>query len=319
MKHIQNYTQAKDELTQLFKNYNNYENEAEVRFHFIDEFLEKCLLWNKHEIVVEKYEDGGRTDYELGKPRQMIVKKKKDSIDFDIPCNKDGLVQIRQLMDHSKEAKTAIEQVQAYCSHRGVRNAVILNGVQMICFIAIRTDGISPLDGLAYALNGHERICQKFDEIFEFLTPEGIKNNTLAFYLNSQNLGIPEKLSSQITTYRHFRYSNEHNKDLQLIAELVLEDISKNNDIENEKRFYKNCYCETGPLSQDALVGKKILSARYAALFPHDENDTALTPIKNKKGQISNDIFASSIAKRPVVLIGDVGVGKTSFINTTHT
>ena len=314
MKHIQNYTQAKDELTKLFEKYADYENEAEVRFHFIDEFLEKCLLWSRHEIVVEKYEDGGRTDYELGKPRQVIVEAKKDSIDFNIPCNRDGLIQIKQLIDHSKEAKSTIEQVQTYCSHRGVKNAVILNGVQLICFIAIRTDGISPLDGLAYALNGHKSIYHNFDKIFEFLTPEGIKNNTLSFYLNSQNLGIPEKLSSQITTYRHFRYSNEHNKDLQLIAELVLEDISKNNDIENEKQFYQNCYCETGPLSQDALVGKKILSARYAALFPHDENDIALTPIKDKKGQISNDIFASSLAKRPVVLIGDVGVGKTSFI-----
>ena len=314
MKHVQNYTQAKNELIKLFEKYADYENEAEVRFHFIDEFLEKCLLWSKYEIVVEKYEDGGRTDYELGKPRQVIVEAKKDSINFNIPCNRDGLVQIRQLVDCSKEAKDAIEQVQSYCSHRGVRNAVILNGVQIICFIAIRTDGISPLDGLAYALNGHGNICQKFNEIFNFLTPEGIKNNTLAFYLNSQNLGIPEKLSSQITKYRHFRYLNEHNKDLQLIAELVLEDISKNNDIENEKQFYQNCYCETGPLSQDALVSKKILSARYAALFPHDENNIALAPIKNKKGRISNDIFASSLAKRPVVLIGDVGVGKTSFI-----
>lgn len=222
MKHIQNYIQAIDELKKLFEKYADYENEAEVRFHFIDEFLEKCLLWRKDEIIVEKYEDGSRTDYELGQPRQVIVEAKKDSIDFNIPCNRDGLVQIRQLIDHSKEAKSTIEQVQTYCSHRGVKNAVILNGVQIICFIAIRTDGISPLDGLAYALNGHESIYHNFARIFEFLTPEGIKNNTLSFYLNSQNLGIPEKLSSQITTYRHFRYSNEHNKDLQLIAEFSI-------------------------------------------------------------------------------------------------
>ena len=176
MKHIQNYIQAIDELKKLFEKYADYENEAEVRFHFIDEFLEKCLLWRKDEIIVEKYEDGSRTDYELGQPRQVIVEAKKDSIDFNIPCNRDGLVQIRQLIDHSKEAKSTIEQVQTYCSHRGVKNAVILNGVQIICFIAIRTDGISPLDGLAYALNGHESIYHNFARIFEFLTPEGIVN-----------------------------------------------------------------------------------------------------------------------------------------------
>ena len=40
MKQIQNYTKAKDELRKLFEKYADYENEAEVRFHFIDEFLE---------------------------------------------------------------------------------------------------------------------------------------------------------------------------------------------------------------------------------------------------------------------------------------
>ncbi|HSH64851.1 MAG TPA: hypothetical protein VLB84_03420, partial [Bacteroidia bacterium] len=59
-----------------------------------------------------------------------------------------------------------------------------------------------------------------------------------------------------------------------------------------------------------ALVSKTILEHRYALLY----NDGPLTqPAISKKG-ISAELFAESLSSRPILLIGDVGSGKSMFI-----
>ena len=47
----------------------------------------------------------------------------------------------------SPEASEAIKQAQDYCSSRGVQFAVVFNGHQLIAFLAVRFDGVAPLDG----------------------------------------------------------------------------------------------------------------------------------------------------------------------------
>lgn len=54
-------------------------NEAQTRFAFIDRFLTDCLGWPKASIKVEVCENGDRSDYECGSPRQLIVEAKKAS------------------------------------------------------------------------------------------------------------------------------------------------------------------------------------------------------------------------------------------------
>lgn len=98
--------------------------------------------------------------------------------------------------------------------------------------------------------------------------------------------------------------------DLEILADLVFEDIISSQELEDE--FLKNCYCQSGALSQYALVSKSLLANRYTALFPDSNKAPALRAASTKKG-ISDELLAESFAKRPILLIGDVGVGKTIF------
>ncbi|MDO8653298.1 MAG: hypothetical protein Q7R66_14025 [Undibacterium sp.] len=308
---------AQKNLTSLIGKYTEMgcRNEAETRFHFIDVFLTECLGWERNSIPVERYQRGERSDYELGTPPCIILEAKRDAIYFEIPVRKQNtyLISIQQLIAISKEAAEAIEQVQGYCAKRGVRYAAISNGVQLILFVGTRTDGRSPFDGRALVFDGFQQIKEGFPQIFNFISPLGASSNKLLTFLDANGIaGIPEKISTKLANHPSFRYQSESQNSLRMIAELLLEDIARTEEI--EERFYRECYCESGPLSQDALVSKNLLRTRYAALFHPSEEAPSVVPVKQKGKTISSEILAESLSRRPIILIGDVGVGKTSFL-----
>lgn len=290
-------------------------NEAETRFHYIDVLLTDCLGWERTDIPVEKYISGERSDYELGSPTALILEAKRDAVHFEIPVRKptNRLVPIGQLMGLSDAAKAAVEQVQSYCARRGVRYAAICNGPQLIVFVATRTDGKAPFDGRALVIDGFKQLSEEFALIFNLISPLGATSNKLLTYLDANGIaGIPEKISTRLANHPSFRYQSVSQNSLRMIAELLLEDIARSEEL--EERFYRECYCESGPLAQDALVSKNLLKTRYAALFHPSEEAPAVVPVKSKGKAVTSEILAESLSRRPIILLGDVGVGKTSFI-----
>ncbi len=311
------YETARKNLLTLTAKYSELgvKNEAETRFHFIDILLTDCLGWNRSDIELEKYIRGERSDYELGTPVAVILEAKRDAVIFEIPVRKRGemLVPIRQLMDLSKEARGAVEQVQGYCSQRGVRYAAICNGPQLIMFVAVRTDGKAPLEGRALVIDGFAQLRDEFSTIFNLLSPLGATSSKLLAYLDANGIaGIPEKISIRLPNHPSFRYQSASQNSLRMVAELLLEDIARTEEL--EPRFYRECYCESGPLAQDALISKNLLRARHAALFHPSEEAPAVVPVKSKGRTASSEMLAESLSRRPIILLGDVGVGKTSFI-----
>ncbi len=293
--------------------------EEDTRFQFIDDFLVYCLGWNKENIETEKYHNGDYTDYELGHPKCCIVEAKKDSIQFDFPSNgrEKYICSIQSIIKTSSAAKDAVNQVFDYCSKRGVEFAVIINSYQIIAFLASRRDGIPPLDGDAFIIRNKDDLLTNFQLVWQYLSIYGIKDRNLYdFFIASERKFLPSKLSQYILNYRDIRYKNDNQKSLEILSELLLQDLITSPEIEEE--FFQECYCQSGALSQDALISKDILSKRYAHLFPQD-SDTNIECLmqKNKKqGLLSDKIYAEALSKRPIVVIGDVGVGKTSFLKS---
>lgn len=294
-------------------------NEAQTRFHIIDRILRLCLAWTDEITEVETYESNGYTDYELGKPRIAILEAKREGVHFEIPPggNKKK-ISLHSLMANSAETKAAINQVQSYCSIRGVPIAIICNGHQLIGFLASRQDGISVFDGSAVVFDGLADIENNFPLFWKLFSSFGIKEHHIYHFLSDSTSGIPNKLSSKLVNYPSARYPSELQSNLRQLSDIFLNDILDNSEI--EKKFFDECYCESGALSQYAMLSKNILDARYASLFPETEPVPYLTPVKQKKSDnFSPEILAESISKRPIVLLGDVGVGKTSFIkNLMH-
>lgn len=294
-------------------------NEAETRFHFIDGLLIDCLGWESQDIHVEMHEEGDYADYELGRPtRTLILEAKKAGLQFVFPAEhsaKRPIVSLASLLEADAALAAAIRQCQNYCVRRGVQYAVVCNGSQVVAFLASRSDGIAPLKGKALVINGETQLLMNFNLLWQHLSPWGVADRRLSQLLSSGvGSSLPRKLSSLLLEYPKFRYRNHVQEDLRTVADLLLEDVTLVPEVEPE--FYRQCYCESGALSSFAIVSKELINARYAALFDSASDAPQTAPVTNGSGTLlsASNAVAEAIAKRPIVLIGDVGVGKTSFL-----
>ena len=124
----------------------------------------------------------------------------------------------------------------------------------------------------------------------------------------------PDKLSLRIPKYPRHQRRNTLQTNLQVFGDLIIEDVVKLP--ENEKDFLRECYASSGALSQYASISKSILQSRYSSEFEESLAGPSLTAATAKGGKpiITTEMLAQSASRRPVLLIGDVGVGKTMFI-----
>jgi GTPase SAR1 family protein len=291
-------------------------NEAETRFQIIDRFFKDCLGWPIELIRLEQSQGRSYTDYEFGQPRQLICEAKKEGVTFDLPADATNKIvkDIPSIIALNGEVKNAIEQVQKYCTQRGVELAVVCNGHQLIAFLASRRDGVSPFEGHALVINGYHQLKTHFAQVWQLLSPAGIAEHRLSRFLTvGKSNYVPAKLSSNLINYPKYRYPSALQNSLRTLSDLLIIDILEQSEI--KPQFYKECYSESGSLSQHSLISKTLLAARYALLFPQDEPSPLVSPVVSEKThQINAEIMGEAISQRPIVLIGDVGVGKTSFI-----
>ena len=306
------------ELVKLVDKFGDGEgrNEAQTRFSIIDSLIIGCLGWPKEMIEVERHGgDGGFTDYELGRPRSVIWEAKKEGVAFELPVGaiKSRRQSIPALCMISSQVKDAIEQAQVYCARRGVQIAVVTNGHQLIAYLATRTDGIDPLTGKALVFGSLEDLRDNFALAWQMLSFDGIQERKIVRYLSSGQVSVPTKLSATVNGYPKARIPSELQANLRQLSELLIQDIVESQEI--EELFLRNCYSESGALSHYALLSKTILDARYSAMFSQAESAPKVMPaVKGKKAGIDPELMSEAMAKRPIVLIGDVGVGKTSFV-----
>ena len=292
-------------------------NEATTRLQFIDELLFDCLGWDKSECVAEDNFDRTYTDYSLGKPHTyLIVEAKKEDIYFDVPAGVHDLTfRIQRFKKDAPKVYDAIKQAMTYCQNKGVPFGAVCNGHQLVAFLASRTDGNPPIEGRALVLNSHQQMIEHFLELWNCLSKDGVVSRGLSVQL--QETGErppPDKLSLRIPKYPRYQRRNTLQTNLQIFGDLIIEDVVKSP--ENETDFLRECYANSGALSQYASISKSILKSRYSSEFEDSIAGTSLTAAAEKGGRprITTEMLAQSASRRPVLLIGDVGVGKTMFI-----
>lgn len=290
-------------------------NEAETRFHIIDRVLVECLGYPRHLIRCEVHKGGQYSDYEIGTPTLAIWEAKREGKSFEIPVRaKPRSVQrLESLSLVSEDTKSAIIQVNSYCVDRGVSIAAITNGTQIIAFLA--GDFSERISGNAFVIHSLKNFEDNFGRAWQLMSyPALIQNSLLDFLNRSTTPRPPEKLSEYIPDYPKFKARSDLQSSLKTIADLLLLDIEKQPAL--EQAFYDECYVESGGLSQNSTVSKHILAARYASLFGDDEQGSTITPVKERKGRdlFTPDLLAEAISSKPIILLGDVGVGKSSFV-----
>ena len=302
------------EIIQAFPADSSYWNEAQNRFQFIDRLLTECLGWEYPLIEVERTdESGGRSDYLLGKPVKGALEAKRESKIFAFPptARPNSSRKLRSLIDSCPNLKSACTQVIGYCAMHGAQIAIVCNGPQLILFQSTIT-GQSPLDGDCFVFDGFNSYLENFPRLWRYLSPEGMYEN-FAFkeLLAIRNPRIPQKALTSIGDANAYRYRTSFQDNLRTLASILLDDIDGNPSV--RKDFYAECYVPLDANNRHILLSKKAISSRYNRVSDNGISPARLTTqVRNGKIDVSPSHYAAASAK-PIVVIGDVGVGKTSF------
>ena len=290
-------------------------NEAQNRFQFIDRLLLECLGWEHPYIEVEKRDEaGGISDYLLGKPVKAVLEAKREAVAFDLlPAAGSFTVRkIRPLVDGCKNFASAVTQVLPYCSFNGAQIAILCNGPQLVVFQTY-IPGHSPLDGECFVFNGFSSYRNNFAMLWKLLSPEGVSENRAHQQLSQfRNPRIPAKAHTAIPEPMAYRYRNNFQENLRTLAAVLLDNIEENVEVKDD--FYRECYVPLEANNRHLLLSKNIIAARYRRVGDSGISPAALnTSIVDGKVQVDESITAGALGSRPVVVLGDVGVGKTSF------
>ncbi|MDP9402631.1 MAG: hypothetical protein M3P85_04710 [Actinomycetota bacterium] len=292
-----------------------FRNEAQTRFDLIDRLLTSCIGWSRDDIRVERPSDGHYTDYELGLPAQVVVEAKREGVGFELPAGFDRpTYPLARLRAENDQIRDAIDQSLDYALRRGIPVAAVANGHQLIVFLASRVDGVPPLTGRALVFASLSDMRDRFLELWNSLSPPGVSSKRLVRLLEGDAAAPPpNKLSSRLVGYPGYKNRNPISAELQILGGMFFEDLLRRPEIEAD--FLRECYTPSGSLSQYALVSREILAARYS-VFVEAEAEATLQPARSKAGlspQLLADVFAAGLGQRPIILLGDVGVGKTMF------
>jgi hypothetical protein len=291
-------------------------NEAETRLRLIDTLLFDCLGWSRDDASVEDHHDGRYADYVLDESRPLLlVEAKRSGESFDLPADMPRVAKLTTLFAAASGLKPAVEQALGYALERGMAFAAVSNGRQIVAFLASRQDGVRPIDGRALAFASSQDVVQAFRVVWDNLSPSGCSARQLNATLGVTAPALPPaKLSSRLPGYPGYQPRSTTATELQILGELFLLDLIQDEGLEVE--FLRECYCESGALSQYAEVSRGILQTRYSAALG-ETLEVRLEPARSRKGlskTLGADVSAAAVSRRPIILLGDVGVGKTMFL-----
>lgn len=298
-------------------------NEASTRFHFIDRLLTECLGWEKPFIEVEFPDgDGGRADYILGKPGRAVLEAKREAVDFgNLPVGKPSTVRkLAPLLAASPTLTSAVKQAIGYCSLLGIPLAIVANGPQIVIFQAF-TDGYSPLEGECFFFNGNSEILQQFPVLWTLLSPEGVSENRalrdIAMYRTPR---MPSKASDLFIEPRKYRYRSPFQEEIQSLSALLLEDLEDAKEL--KPSFYRDCYVADDANNRHLLLSKRVISARYKRATSDGIAPSAFEMVMDRRrgvqAKVVDPTALGAATSRPIVVLGDVGVGKTSFFENLY-
>ncbi|NWL11210.1 hypothetical protein DM793_07860 [Paenarthrobacter nitroguajacolicus] len=311
------YQNGLAKLRQLAQSVPGDRNEDTTRFQLIDVLLIDCLGHFRPSITTEEHMNPGYADYIVSLPgRTLVLEAKREGKTFELPAGLEGRATVAmKTLCEDKAAKEAVDQVLGYAQKMGIPLAGIANGHQLAVFLGSRVDGKSPFEGDALVFASFGDMVNRFRSLWDMLSREALVQRRLIQVLmaGSPSEQPPPKLSSTILSYPGFRRRSPRETDLKILSSIFIQDIEGDAQVSDD--FLRECYYESGTLSQYALVSKEILRNRYSAL--PDALGVEAEGVRSKKGispTLKHDLVAGAVSSKPIVLLGDVGVGKTMFI-----
>jgi GTPase SAR1 family protein len=304
-------------LKELAQEKQGNRNEDTTRFQMIDVLLTECLGHPRSSVTTEEHAHPGFADYIVSAPgRLLVIEAKREADTFSLPAGLAGRPTVSlESLRSDKRAAQIIDQVIPYAQRLGIPLAAISNGHQLAVFLGSRTDGKEVLSGEALVFISLNDMIEQFRRLWDLLSRDALieRRAVQVLLMGTAHPQPPLKLAATVANYPGFRARTEQDTDLKILSTIFIQDIEGNAEVSDD--FLRECYYNSGTLSQYAFISKEILKSRYESLPAALGLDAE--PIRGKKGlspSFHSDLIASAATSKPIVLLGDVGVGKTMFI-----
>lgn len=288
-------------------------NEAQTRLDLIDKVLQ-AFGWD---FSVEDRTEEGYTDYRLGAPATVaVVEAKRESVGFTLPEDLGyGKASLRALLSGTSNPglKAALKQCMTYCADLGVSQGIVTNGQQWVAFLATRSDSVRPLEGQALLVPNLQSFCDNFPDAWNVFSEHGLKTKSLARTLSSQPVPPPLPLSVRLQNYPGTKSRNDLQSSLQILGQVFLEDVPARPQLRD--RFLSECYATSGALSQFSELSRAVLKSQHQEKLT--DGSVAEEAVYGRRGlneKLTGDILSAAMSNKPIVLLGDVGAGKSTFI-----
>lgn len=288
--------------------------EADTRAQFIDPILE-AVGWSPGCIRREPYagwkNSKGYVDYLLlvdDKPR-MVLEAKKTGRSFQIPSRlaTNRQTSFRKLQDiASHDLAQALEQCLRYAQHVGALYACATNGIDWIFFKPTHP-GRSLPDAKVIVFHGIDQIRKRMDEFEGLLSAAGVEQGKTEKLLLGRDIQVPT-FSKRLRD--DFPYSGELDPEEEDYSN-ILDQMLTHYLIElTEEPDFRECYIPAKG-NRSALGSLKSLVAERIS-SSNKTDDQASFNFSHEL--VRSPLVPSAPSGRAVILHGEVGVGKTSFL-----
>lgn len=289
-------------------------NEAETRLLIIDEIL-GILGWSKYEYNPElpTSEPSGYTDYRLsvdGQPRLIVEAKRRGLLQpLSKPIRHPQYENSFLYNNCGSEMKSLLEQCRKYCASCGLLHAVATTGDIWIILLTFKR-GVEWGDLKALVFHSLEDVLARFSDFYGLISREAVRNNSLEEKFGSMFIAKPPSAIRPGEGIIH--HSNieqvSYKQTISAFFDYFMADITRS----SQKDMLEHCYVSNAEINDFSHDLQQIL--RYDATLEHAEVESQeVSALKTSSEALESQAFSGS--PRTILLIGNIGAGKSTFIH----
>jgi GTPase SAR1 family protein len=293
-------------------------NEARTRIEVINRVL-ATFGWLDKDIEPEAPSGTGEfLDYELWAQDQpwMVVEAKRAGLTFDLSDagtkkNDSRLRTIASLNNQGGATfREAMKQAATYCNDKGIPLACVTNGFQWLFFRGLSSKHRAWTAGSALVFATSDEVIARFDDFLRSLGRTWAGTTYLHELLDRPHSGsLPApRVPRDFFATRRAQVDPDRIAVLRSVSDYLLGDIYG----EDRREMLNRCYVTPGVAGEFERSIERLLKDAPHGLDdePHDvvEGDPGtFVSTLSKQAQLSQ-------IRHPVVVVGHVGVGKTTFL-----
>lgn len=314
---------AKESITAVFSEFKpsrrfRQANEARTRLEVVNRVL-SALGWLEKDMELETPSGTGEfLDYELWANDQpwMVVEAKRVGVTFDLSDagTKKSMSHLRPISAiHSQGGsalRDAMKQAATYCNDKGIPLACVTNGFQWLFFRGLSSKRRAWTQGSALVFASSDEVSARFDDFHRSVGKAWAGTTYLPELLDKSHSGVVPApcVPRDFFSTRRAQADSNRIAVLRSVSEFLLGDIYG----DDRREMLSRCYVTPGMAGDFERSIERLLKDAAEGLEdePHDVLEG------------SPDTFVDTLSKQaelsqinhPVVVIGHVGVGKTTFL-----